>query len=285
MVTREARWVGGHYGDEFAEAHGKEMVVRSRLGLPLPSAGVGCALTRSALARLAFERGGEPFRRDSLTEDYEVGMVIGACGLAAVFVDTTGPAGDRIVSRGSFPESVDAAVKQKARWVAGIALAGWDHIGWWRSRRGAVDCRRGRRWLMRWMLWRDRRAPLAALILLAGYAGLFATAAVWAGQGLLGWPAMQFSAAMRLLIIFNALMLCWRIVLRVHFTARCYGWREAAFAAPRALVANLIAMLAVRRAIILYWRMLRSGTVVWDKTEHVDNGMGSDAVDARVAVR
>ncbi len=285
MVTREARWVGGHYGDEFAEAHSKEMVVRSRLGLPLPSAGVGCALTRSALARLAFERGGEPFRRDSLTEDYEVGMVIGACGLAAVFVDTTGPAGDRIVSRGSFPESVDAAVKQKARWVAGIALAGWDHIGWWRSRRGAVDCRRGRRWLMRWMLWRDRRAPLAALILLAGYAGLFATAAVWAGQELLGWPAMQFSAAMRLLIIFNALMLCWRMVLRVHFTARCYGWREAAFAAPRALVANLIAMLAVRRAIILYWRMLRSGTVVWDKTEHVDNGMGSDAVYARVAVR
>lgn len=33
--------MGGHYGDEFVEAHGKEMVVRSRLGIPLPSAGVG----------------------------------------------------------------------------------------------------------------------------------------------------------------------------------------------------------------------------------------------------
>ena len=286
LVARGSRWIGGHYADEFAEAHGKELVVRSRLGLPLPSAGVGCALTRSALVMLAMERGGGgPFRSDSLTEDYEVGMVIGACGLAAVFVDTAGPAGDRIVSRGSFPESVDAAVKQKARWVAGIALAGWDHLGWRGSRRGAPDCHRARRWLMRWMLWRDRRAPLAALILLAGYAGLFATAAVWAGQGLFGWPAAQFSDAMRLLIIFNALMLCWRIVLRVHFTARCYGWREAAFAVPRTLVANLIAMLAVRRAIILYWRMLRSGTVVWDKTEHLNIEPVLDEAFARAVAR
>src|SRR3546814_5407194 len=74
-------WVGGHYGDEFAEAHGKELVVRSRLGLPLPSAGVGCALTRRTLALLAIERGGEPFCCDSLTEDYEIGILVGAYGL------------------------------------------------------------------------------------------------------------------------------------------------------------------------------------------------------------
>ena len=41
IIAGGARWIGGHYGDEFAEAHGKEMVVRSRLGMPLPSAGVG----------------------------------------------------------------------------------------------------------------------------------------------------------------------------------------------------------------------------------------------------
>jgi adsorption protein B len=271
MVARGSRWIGGHYGDEFAEAHGKEMVVRSRLGLPLPSAGVGCALTRRALALLALERGGEPFRRDSLTEDYEVGMVIGAHGLGAIFVDEIGRAGDRIVSRGCFPGRIDTAVRQKARWVAGIALAGWDHLGWWGG-----DCHRGRRWLMRWMLWRDRRAPLAALVLLTAYAGLFATAVSWVGQAWFGWPAVQFGGALRLLMMVNALMLCWRMALRVHFTARCYGWRESAFAIPRALVANLIAILAVWRAIILYWRMLRSGTVVWDKTEHLDIDAGPD---------
>ncbi len=60
LIERGSHWIGGHYGDEFAEAHGKELVVRSRLGMPLPSAGVGCALTRSALALLAIERGGDP---------------------------------------------------------------------------------------------------------------------------------------------------------------------------------------------------------------------------------
>src|SRR3546814_10279216 len=44
MLCGGSPWVGGHYGDEFAEAHGKELVVRSRLATPLPSAGVGCAL-------------------------------------------------------------------------------------------------------------------------------------------------------------------------------------------------------------------------------------------------
>ena len=44
-------------------------------------------------------------------------------------------------------------------------------------------------------------------------------------------------------------------------------------------------VLAARRAVVLYWRMLRSGEVVWDKTEHEDNeGAPVDAL-ARVVVR
>ena len=285
LVARSARWIGGHYGDEFAEAHGKELVVRSRLGMPLPSAGVGCALTRTALALMAIERGGEPFRCDSLTEDYEIGMVISAYGLGARFVEATGPAGDRIVSRGTFPGVVDAAVKQKARWVAGIALAGWDHLGWPGSRPGGGKLSSGGAWLARWMLWRDRRAPLAALVLLAAYAGLIVIAIGWAGQALAGWTAPPLDDGMRLLLAFNAMLLGWRMAIRAHFTARWYGWQEAALALPRAFVANVIAMLAARRAVVLYWRMLRSGEVVWDKTEHEDNeGAPVDAL-ARVVVR
>src|SRR3546814_1435378 len=111
LIKRKERWGGGHYGDEFAEAHGKELVVRSRLGLPLPSAGVGCALTRRTLALLAIERGGEPFCCDSLTEDYEIGILIGAYGLETRFIDTVGPAGDRIVSRGAFPGDGEPGVQ------------------------------------------------------------------------------------------------------------------------------------------------------------------------------
>ncbi|WP_137754402.1 glycosyl transferase family protein [Sphingopyxis sp. L1A2A] len=276
VVRNGSRWIGGHYGDEFAEAHGKELVVRSRLGLPLPSAGVGCALTRSALALLAIERGGDPFRCDSLTEDYEIGMVIGAYGLGARFVETAPLGGDAIVSRGVFPGAVDAAVKQKARWIAGIALAGWDHLGWPGSRRAMARVPAGQGWLARWMLWRDRRAPLAAIILLAAYAGLLVTAIGWAGQALLGWHQFALGDGMRLLLALNAVLLLWRLAMRAHFTTCWYGWREGARAVPRAFVANIIAMLAARRAILLYWRMLRSGQVVWDKTEHLASDMACD---------
>jgi adsorption protein B len=36
--------ISGHYCDEFAEAHGKFMPVRQKLGASLPLAGVGCAI-------------------------------------------------------------------------------------------------------------------------------------------------------------------------------------------------------------------------------------------------
>ena len=276
IIARGARWIGGHYGDEFAEAHGKEMVVRSRLGMPLPSAGVGCALTRHALALLAIERGGDPFRCNSLTEDYEIGMVIGAYGLRARFVDDAGVSGDRVVSRGAFPDRADAAVRQKARWIAGIALAGWDHLGWPGSRRGVMAAQSERLWLARWMLWRDRRAPLAALVLLAAYAGLMLTALGWAGQALFGWDKAIVSEGMRRLLVLGAVMLVWRLGMRSLFAGRCYGWREAAWAAPRAFVANIMAILAARRALVIYWRMLRSGEVVWDKTEHPESDMATE---------
>ena len=44
LVSARSRWVAGHYCDEFAEAHGKSLLVREALGAALPSAGVGCAL-------------------------------------------------------------------------------------------------------------------------------------------------------------------------------------------------------------------------------------------------
>lgn len=270
LVTSGSRWVGGHYGDEFAEAHGKELALRSRLGVALPSAGVGCALTRSALALLAIERGGHPFRADSLTEDYEVGMLIGAFGLRSCFVDTVTGDGERIVSRGGFPGSVERAVRQKSRWIAGIALAGWDYLGWLGAPVAAASATRERIWLARWMLWRDRRAPLAALVLLAAYGGLILTGMTLAGEAMLGWRSPPLGDGVRLLFGLNAALLLWRLAMRCVFTARWYGIREALFAVPRAFIANVIAILAARRAVLLYWRMLRSGEILWEKTEHWD---------------
>lgn len=270
MIGRGARWIGGHYGDEFAEAHGKELPLRSALGLPLPSAGVGCALTRDALAGLAVDRGGRPFRADSLTEDYEIGMLIGAHGLGARFVDVVDGHGGRIVSRGEFPRRFELAVRQKARWIAGIALAGWDHLGWSNRHAAGPGARRATGWLARWMLWRDRRAPLAAVVMLAAYLATAVSLLAVAGRALFGWRAIEAGEGARLLVGAGLLLLLWRLAMRVGFTARCHGWREGLCAVPRAFIANMIAILAARRAVSLYWRMIRSGVVIWDKTAHPD---------------
>ena len=53
LIDPGSRLIGGHYADEFCEAHGKELVVREAIGASLPSAGVGCAIARDALAALA----------------------------------------------------------------------------------------------------------------------------------------------------------------------------------------------------------------------------------------
>lgn len=73
FVDRGSRLIAGHYCDEFAEAHTKQLVVRQNLGAGLPLAGVGCAIARDMLDRVAADLGGQPFDAGSLTEDYELG--------------------------------------------------------------------------------------------------------------------------------------------------------------------------------------------------------------------
>ncbi|WP_343039917.1 glycosyltransferase [Sphingomonas piscis] len=147
LVDPSSNWVSGHYCDEFAEAHTKDLVVREAIGASVPLAGVGCAIARAPLAKLAAAHEGRPFADGSMTEDYEMGLRIGRLGLKTMFVRIPAMPGDRsvVASRGHFPATIGAAVRQKARWLGGIALTGWDRLGW----QGG--------WGDRWMLLRDRR--------------------------------------------------------------------------------------------------------------------------------
>src|SRR3954454_10212181 len=169
-----SRWISGHYCDEFAEAHAKELVVREAVGAAIPLAGVGCAIARNPLAQLAAMQDGKPFARNSMTEDYEVGLKIGALGLRTMFVRIPARAGERgmVASRGHFPSTLGCAVRQKARWMGGIALAGWDRLGW----SGGIG--------ERWMRLRDRRGPLAAVLLLAAYGAAFLWSQIWLAEAL-----------------------------------------------------------------------------------------------------
>ena len=63
LIDPSSRWISGHYCDEFAEAHAKELVVREAVGASIPLAGVGCAIAREPLARLAAMHDGRPVRR------------------------------------------------------------------------------------------------------------------------------------------------------------------------------------------------------------------------------
>ena len=64
LIDPASRWVSGHYCDEFAEAHIKELVVREAVGAAIPLAGVGCAIARGPLAKLAAHTGRQAVRRD-----------------------------------------------------------------------------------------------------------------------------------------------------------------------------------------------------------------------------
>ena len=118
----KSRWIAGHYGDEFAELHAKQMVLREALGVSLPSAGVGCAFARSALARISIQTRGKPFDAASMTEDYELGLKLTGAGARGIFARLKDRQGQLVATQEFFPDNLEDAVRQKARWMAGIAL-------------------------------------------------------------------------------------------------------------------------------------------------------------------
>ena len=251
-----SRWISGHYCDEFAEAHIKELVVREAIGAAIPLAGVGCAVARKPLAQLAAMADGRPFVGTSMTEDYELGLRIGALGLKTIFVRIPARPGERgvVSTRGHFPATFGAAVRQKARWLGGIALSGWDHLGW----SGGLG--------ERWMRMRDRRGPLAALLLVAAYGAALLWSQIWLAEALGAPIQARLDPTLVTLLTINAWLLAWRILLRACFTASAYGVGEGLRSIPRLVVGNVIAMLAAARAISLH---VGGGAKKWDKTRHV----------------
>ena len=252
-----SRWIGSHYCEEFAEAHGKAMVVRCELGVALPAAGVGCAFSRQLLGTMAGDmRGQGPFSVDSLTEDYELGLKVKAAGGTAWFLRARGEDGRLVATRACFPRTLPQAVRQKARWVHGIALQGWDRLGW---SDGLAE---------RWMRLRDRRGPFAALVLFAAYLLLALSAVLWLAQLLgVGHP-WQPSGALVVVLWANLASFVWRAVVRFAFTAREYGWAEGVRAVLRIPSANIIAIMAGRRALVAYIASLLGVRPLWEKTQH-----------------
>ncbi|MBV7264955.1 glycosyl transferase family protein [Erythrobacter ani] len=257
MQQARSRWLGSHYCEEFAEAHAKAMVVRNALGAGLPGAGVGCAVSRAALQKLCRRRAdGHPFSSESLTEDYELGLGVSETGGVSRFVRARGTDGLLIATRAYFPAKLGHVVRQKTRWVHGIALQGWDRVGW---SRGLVET---------WMRARDRRGPLAALVLVIGYSLLALTAISWSAIAFGYAEPVPLSPLLKWLLIANFGAFIWRAALRFGFTAREYGAAEGVMAVLRIPVSNVIAIMAGRRALSAYVKTLLGKSIEWDKTPH-----------------
>ena len=276
LVDQSSRWVSGHYLDEFAEAHLKDIVVRGAVGAAVPSAGVACAIDRELLGRIADDAGGLPFDAACLTEDYELGFRIRALGGASALLRIGGsvqgrfadPVRNVVAAREHFPADAESAIRQKTRWLLGIALGGWDRLGW---RFGIAD---------RLMLLRDRKSIVAALLTLAAYgAGVLVMIdavllrAVVEGRRFA--PLVAPDSLLAVTIAFTTAVLVWRLMLRAAFTGHVHGWREGLRAVPRVVVGNGINALAAMRATRRYWRVRRGRAMLtWDKTAHRFTGPG-----------
>ena len=230
---------------------------RSARACPRPGSAARSAATRSRRSR---PRRGAPFDPDSLTEDYELGLRLQAMGRRAAFVRTTRSDGRRVVAtREYFPATLDAAVAQKARWMTGIALAGWDRLGW---SGGLAE---------RWMRLRDRQSLLAALVLAAAYLALV----LWrpAGRGVAGADRALDRPSRPLLTLllainFGAAALAAGDALRLR-RPRLWLARGAARRCRARSPRNIIAMMAARRALARYvFACSAPAPSTWDKTAH-----------------
>ena len=259
VIPRRAtrsRWVAGHYGDEFAELHGKQMVMREALGASIPSAGVGCAFARDALLELSVRTMGKPFDADSMTEDYELGLNLTGGESRGIFARMRDRHGQLVATQEFFPEKLEDAIRQKSRRIAGISLSGWDRLGWKNN------------WRENWMRLRDRKASLAAIVLAIAYIAVILTGLLLLTELFGVYKLQPVSEPLKMLLVVNAGFLMWRLLLKCYFVFALYGLREALLSMPRTIVANVINILAAWRAIGHYVHQLAGHPVNWEKTRH-----------------
>ena len=250
LPTPFRNFTHGVYCDEFAEYQTKDIPVRQRLGGFLPGNGVGTGFDREALERLAETRNGRIFAPECLTEDYENGYCLYAMGCRQIFVPLRPDSPWPVATREYFPRRFRAAVRQRSRWVAGIALQGWERHGWRTSARQI------------YWFWRDRKALVGNLLAPAANTLFLYTLA---GGGLASrlphWAAPLCAATLAMSLL--------QIAIRTRASLRIYGPGFAAGVPLRLLWSNVLNFLATADALGRFFaaRLFHS-PLAWCKTEH-----------------
>ncbi len=287
LPVKWSSWVAGTYMDEFAESHLKEIPVRGKLGMPIPSAGVGTFFSFRML-RLLGRRFGYFFDEDNLTEDYEIGMRIARLGGKQKFLLQKDDRGEIIATREFFPDSLGRSVKQKGRWVTGIGII--TMLKWGLFGVKFMSLKKGDIPLL-YALWRDRKAlwtnpvvlvswALVTFMVLAG--NLMPMAAIASSAGLpmlssglssIGNQTIvifQYPRFFRALFTINTIFLAHRLFLRSFFTRNIYGNAQGFLAMPRLLVSSIVNASAAVRAIYFFTKtkISKDKKLIWHKTQH-----------------
>lgn len=252
VTAPSASLIYGIFCDEFAEYHTRDMAVRSQFHCFVPGAGVGTGYRREALEKLARAASNRVFEPLALTEDYENGLRLFRLGCAQTFVPlmrSNGPGSDFIATRELFPHTWKTALRQRTRWVIGIAFQSWERYGW------------GRKWSEVYWLWRDRKGLIGSPL------GVIANAIFFYGLATALWtrtPPWVSRLALATLTV-----QLWRLAVRMVCVARIYGIWFSLGVPVRALYANLLNATAVVQAAGRYaFARIRRQPLPWLKTDH-----------------
>ncbi len=258
LPTKLQEVTHGVYCDEFAEFQTIDMHARQFSGSFVPSNGVGTGFAREILERLAEERG-EVFDAESLTEDYEIGVYIHAAGYRQLFAPLRRKDGEFIATREYFPRTARSAIRQRTRWITGIALQCWERRGWQGN------------WRTRYWFWRDRKGLIANPISLLTNVLFLAGITSWcvAAAQHQPWPLAVQDPALVFLCWLTLTMQCLRTGLRMVCVARIFGTSFALAVPLRAFHGNLINCSATLRALWRYvYNRWHGHTHAWLKTDH-----------------
>lgn len=278
LEIQHRNWSYWTYADEFAELHTKEMVIREFLKGFVPSAGVGTSFARHAIEMLAERYGGKPFSTKSLVEDYDCALRLQLTNLKTIFLvqhverlkrkrnwlgfKITRKVNEMVATRALFPRKYHLAVRQRSRWVFGIALQQWKLMGWPGN------------WVTRYFLLHDRKAAITNFINFTGYLIFLYWIVMFIGSLFnpdiknLGHYIQRDPWVFTIIVMCTLAMLN-RLLQRAIATYRVYGLIAALLSVPRVVFSNAINLHAITRAYVHYLLHIKvKGFVKWGKTKN-----------------
>lgn len=257
------------YADEFAENHYRGLLARDVSRALVPSAGTGFVITHKVFDRIGKRR---IFDETSLTEDYKLSLELARYGFHTRFflegvtrvLDNGQIVTEYIATREIFPNTLHEAVRQKSRWIYGIAFQSFSLREVLKNRELSS--------IAKYSLYRDWKAKWANLLPIPGYVvftyfilSLFLPLSPIYPEGSPSWWCS---------LILSILMVE-RQIMRAIALKEVYGWRSAiagCFIPPllsiRVIWGNIVNFLATLRA----WRIALFGFPKsrprWQKTKH-----------------